>query len=135
VVALPRLATLDVGPLREHSSVMATVHEVIALAAQLSFCALALMGPGCGGRTAGIGGNASSSGASDSGTDGASSGGGSGGSSGGISGGSSGGTGSSSGGTSCAPLPGCSSDSECPAPGGCGECYCESGQWECTGEI
>jgi len=74
----------------------------------------------CGGQTGGIGngdgGSNSSSGGSGSG---------------GSSGGTSGGSGSSSGGTTCAPLPGCSSSVECPSPDGCDFCYCEGGEWAC----
>jgi len=75
----------------------------------------------CGGQTGGLG-------SGDGGSDGSS------GSSGSGSGGSSGGSsGSSSGGTTCAPLPGCASSLECPSPDGCGVCYCEGSEWECSG--
>ena len=74
----------------------------------------------CGGQTGGIGNG-------DGGSNSSSSGSGSGGSSGGISSSS----GSSSGGTTCAPLPGCSSSVECPSPNGCDFCYCEGGEWAC----
>jgi hypothetical protein len=111
----------------------------------LCVSAAALTAQGCGGRTAGIGGNGSSSGGS-SGSSGGSSGGsgsssgisgsssGFSGSSSGISGSSSGITGSSSGTVPvCEPLPGCSSETECPDPNGCGLCYCDNGGWECPG--
>jgi len=74
----------------------------------------------CGGKTSGTIGNPGDGGSSSS----------SGGS--GSSGGSST-SGSSSGGVTCTPLPGCSSSLECPSPDGCGECYCEGGQWACAG--
>jgi hypothetical protein len=98
----------------------------------------------CGGQTSGVGdggpGGGSSGGASSSGAQSSSSGAGSsgGGSSGaGSSGGGSSGAGSSGGGSSggayCAPLPGCDSSTQCPAPGGCGVCSCSGGEWFCEG--
>lgn len=33
----------------------------------------------------------------------------------------------------CKPLPGCTSETTCPATDGCNTCTCEQGVWECTG--
>lgn len=50
-----------------------------------------------------------------------------------MSGSSSGISGSSSGGNYCKPLPGCTSETVCPAGDGCNTCYCGyDGSWECT---
>jgi hypothetical protein len=99
----------------------------------LVFSAILTLAVACGGKTAGVGGGqgsssgGGSSGGSSSGASSSGSGGGSGSSSG------AGSSGSSSGGVTCAPLPGCDSSVECPAPGGCGgSCDCEDGQWLCT---
>ncbi|HEY1695898.1 MAG TPA: hypothetical protein VGG39_27210 [Polyangiaceae bacterium] len=89
-------------------------------------------GPGGGGSSSGSSSSGSSSGSGSGSSSGisSSSGSGSGGSSSGISSSSGG---SSSGGNYCEPLPGCTSSTECPDPGGCGDCYCSGGGWACTG--
>lgn len=75
----------------------------------------------------------SSSGSSGGPADGSSSG--NGGGSSGADGSSGGGGSSSGGGQGCAPMPGCGSTTQCPAGDGCNTCYCEQGQWACTGML